>query len=275
MNDKVFAVVVLYKPIIEEVKLNIMQFIDSIDELLLWDNTPGGLCEEEKRKLLFSPKICYKTQCKNMGVAYALNYAQKSIRGGYLLTMDQDSTWINFSEFLASATQMHDNKIGIYVPQIINQYDSQIDKKCEYSTMIDHAITSGSLIPYSTIAKVGPYREDFFVDGIDVDYSYRVKRAGLYTCRINGTYLKQRPGNMVKRPMFRYLATCYSSDRMYGIIRNHIILYKEYHERAILRTICREYTFKYIIDVILFQSHKIEKIRSIVKGIKDGLSHKT
>ena len=78
----IFAVLILYKPKLNEVKYNIQQFIDKVDELLLWDNTPGGLSEEAKLYLLFSPKISYKTLFENMGVSYALNYAQKYIRGG-------------------------------------------------------------------------------------------------------------------------------------------------------------------------------------------------
>lgn len=43
---------------------------------------------------------------------------------------------------------------------------------------IDHVIASGCLIPASALKKVGPMREDFFIDWVDTEWCFRAKGMG-------------------------------------------------------------------------------------------------
>ncbi len=43
---------------------------------------------------------------------------------------------------------------------------------------VDFLPTSGSLIPVSAWRRIGPFRADFFIDGIDVEWSFRAWKAG-------------------------------------------------------------------------------------------------
>lgn len=51
------------------------------------------------------------------------------------------------------------------------------------SRLVDVAflISSGSLIPLTALAQIGPFREDFFIDAIDIEWCFRA-RAGGFRC---------------------------------------------------------------------------------------------
>ena len=92
---KILGVVITYYPNIEETKRNIEQFIEDIDLLIIWENTPLAERTQYKIELTgYEDKIIYKGTDLNMFIAYPLNQAVSYGRENgftHILTMDQDS----------------------------------------------------------------------------------------------------------------------------------------------------------------------------------------
>ena len=97
---KILAIVVTYYPERDLLEKNISAYIEYVDKVLIWENTP----EEYKLQYRFveHKKVEYCGDGIN-SISHALNHAWKyAIENGYdyLLTMDQDSLWADFSSFL-------------------------------------------------------------------------------------------------------------------------------------------------------------------------------
>ena len=93
--SKIIGIVTLYYPDIQSVAENILSYVNKLDRLILWENTPKAESKiTELLSLLPSEKIEFRTTGKNEGLGKPFNEAiQFAQQNGavYLLTMDQDS----------------------------------------------------------------------------------------------------------------------------------------------------------------------------------------
>ena len=110
MNKKILGIVVIYKPNINKLISNINKYIDDISYLIIWENST--LLRSEKNLIIDncinSEKIIFAGNGINQGLSIAFNYAldkANKCRYEYLMTMDQDSEWINFSNYLSKLKQ--------------------------------------------------------------------------------------------------------------------------------------------------------------------------
>ena len=96
MNNKMrlLGIVITYYPNVEETKRNIMTYIEYVDKLIIWENTPLDDRSEFKISMPeYENKILYMGEQENMFIEYPLNCAIKfGQENGFtlLLTMDQD-----------------------------------------------------------------------------------------------------------------------------------------------------------------------------------------
>jgi rhamnosyltransferase len=278
-STKLSAVIVTYYPIVKETINNILQFIEWVDTLIIWENTP--LHERQKYKISidsYSDKIIYMGTSVNEGMAYALNKSVEwSIKNNFthILTMDQDSYWINFGEYREKIIEnFRNDSIGIIGPHIIAEHRKSA-YLMEEACVVDSVITSGSIFRLDIFSKIGFFREDYFIDAVDLEFCYWAKRNGFKTVILRDCYLKQEYGNTnVKYFLFRKVLTSnYSSDRLFLIVRNHLLLWREYKElsKAQKKTILKEYTTYRVAKILLYESNKLKKIYSIIKGSYFGL----
>ncbi len=95
--SRLLAVVVTYYPEEAQLLRNIGSFLDDVDRLVIWENTPA--VQAASCRFIHHPKIIYMGMGNNVGIAKALDkvlsYAVEK-KYDYLLTMDQDSDWENF-----------------------------------------------------------------------------------------------------------------------------------------------------------------------------------
>ena len=92
---KLAAVVVTFYPDINETILFIEKYIEYVDHLIIWENTPVKDYANYKIEIPdHDNKITYMGTGSNEGIGYALNRAiEWSVENNFthLLTMDQDS----------------------------------------------------------------------------------------------------------------------------------------------------------------------------------------
>src|SRR5207302_606298 len=67
----------------------------------------------------------------------------------------------------------------------------------------EDAITSGSLVSLAAIAVAGRFREDFFIDFIDIDFNLRVRALGLDIVIVPQVIMDHRIGNPSRHRVLR------------------------------------------------------------------------
>ena len=277
----ILGVVVVYNPNIDNLIHNINRYIRNISALIIWQNSL--LSDKNKNQILHdcenSEKIIFDGSGSNQGLDKAFNSALNiAIQEGYpwLLTMDQDSTWVNFDKYIICIRACDDDSIGVFGPQTINIYDDQSsvhESEIPYS-IVDYVISSGALYVVDKLQYIGGFVSGYFIDAIDEEVCYRAQSFGIKTTVIRNAYLLQQFGEYSKKKILgkTIASSNYSSFRYYHIVRNHLWLAKSGYVTGKARKIMiRNYIILPIIKVILLEKNKGRKCLAMLKGLFEGL----
>lgn len=263
---KILAIATAYHPDTELMKKSISSYIGGVDRLLIWRNSP--IDEKEFEALAGGGKIEFCGDCSNAGIPKALNYAwhYASEHGfSHLLTMDQDSVWENFEGYLAAALDPSAPE-GIFGPRINGTMGEE--------KSIPFLLTSGMLVRVSLLDRIGGWNERLFVDGVDMEFVFRAREAGIYTYRIAECNLIHRLGNTVKKKFLgrTYTVNNYSPERLYGLYRSHIMIIRKYKSASeLLGPVFRKQNYRQRpIRILLGEKHRFAKFAAIIRGIRDG-----
>lgn len=269
---RLIAAVITYYPDICDTIKNIEQYIGHVDALIIWENTP----EKDRQKYSinlpqYGDKIIYMGTGKNEGIGYPLNrIVEYSKKEGYthLLTMDQDSLFVDFEKYKKAVYENNENpNIGIFAPNVNSQLKSDKD-----IVKVIEAITSGTIYKLSIFCGDLYFREDFFIDMVDNEFCYNAYRRGIHTGILTNCHLQQKFGNTKKYPLGINNLN-YSAFRVYHIIRNYIITWKEYPDLIPnKRHFITKMIFNRSLKIIMLESNKLQKFKAMYWGIKDGLA---
>lgn len=180
---------------------------------------------------------------QNLGIAAAHNVGikwAKSVGATHVLLMDQDSVP---DPGMVKALWHHAKTIqnlAAIGPRYIDERQNnpppfiQIRglEHFRYTTApeggivpVDYLISSGSLIPLSTLDLVGGMREDLFIDYVDIEWGLRAKQKGFQSFGAFDATMRHSLGeNPVK--FFNRLIPIHSPLRHYYHFRNAVLLYK-------------------------------------------------
>jgi rhamnosyltransferase len=301
---RTFGVVVAYFSDLKELTSNISSYIDELDILIIWDNTPDQSKDYfQSLKESYKDKIQVMGTGKNEGISYALNrVAEWGIKENYdyLLTMDQDSSFAEGSLAYFMQTIQKANRRDVVMFTSMLRLSSGDDPSFEgdFQEQIT-GITSGSIMPLDVFEKIGFFNEELFIDGVDIEICWRAKEYQLKVLQVNHVYLKHNFGTLTAHDFLgkKWYATNYSPIRVYYSVRNSIYIYKKYKKKEFIKEVSYNWKhkkakaiiqllkepFKYVYytlglergkDIILLERDKREKIRAIFIGIKHGLKEK-
>ena len=267
---KLAAMTTLYNPTDEDIK-NIDTYIDDVDVLYVIDNTEGTSNEDRLPK---NKKIKYIFKNENKGVGYALNKAcDLAINDGfkYILTMDQDTTFKkgDLSKLKDVISKENMNKIAIVVPW--HNTKLKIKKLTNGFDYPETTMTSGNILNLDIWTKVGGFKDWFFIDGIDLEYSLNVRKHGYKILRVNYVEIEHNLGDIKYHKLFgkEYVVSNHNYLRRYYIMRNnHYIfdMYKDFAPHICWNLISQKDFYK---EIILFENNKIKKIIAMRRGLKD------
>lgn len=269
------GLIITYHPDLNELQSNIQNIIDYLDKIIIWVNTPN----EDTAKYFtinkkYEDRMIFLGTGKNEGIAYAINQTFKwAVENGFthLLTMDQDSIWHNFENYRNKIIEHKvDTSIGVFSPVIFEQFKRNFPE----ISFVNDAITSGSVYDLQLVNKIGLFREDFFIDAVDLEYCYWARRNGYKIALLGNCFLQQKYGNDSEHKFLNrnFHTPNYSAFRVYHIIRNHIFLWKEYPELSSFekKRILNVYIFKRLLFVWMFEKDKCNKTIAVFKGIIHG-----
>ena len=282
--NSIYGVVTLYNPDIEEAANNINRYLDHIDRLLIWANSPienkdaflDLLTDKSKAEFFQSPD--------NSGVSKAVNEAIKRARDGgcrYLLTMDQDSTWPDFPGYVSKAIKLReeDDAVTITGPYAVETGNGQLPEGFKTPggvLYLEYVIVSGALYDIAMFDKTGEFSEVYFIDATDEEMCLRAARYGYKHAVLGDCPMIHRFGEKKVHNILGIKITThnYSPLRYYYSVRNHIWLIRCGYAPVSRRfKLFGRYVVKTFIRALFFEDDRKAKIRQVFRGIRDGLSN--
>ena len=270
---KIVAVVTLFHPS-GEVGDNIASYADEVDGLILWDNTPPDV-EEPPLPDRVRSKVVLDRRGENVGIGQALNEALRlTLRDGYthLLAMDQDSRFVpgSFRAYLERADRWEHEQVGgqpvAFVP-VINRAPS-----CGEPCVVRSFITSGTLFPARTLQMLGLFDEKLVIDGVDLEYAYRLRSKGGQIVQLSQGSLCHALGYPLRGRLLWWhpVSLNYSPMRVYYIARNFLYLKKRYPSYVNGATV-RKLVWQRPFYILLMERQKAAKLRAWARGVAHGL----
>lgn len=136
------------------------------------------------------------------------------------------------------------------------------------------AITSGTLIAYSKYLQTGPFREDYFIDGVDTEYCLRIRTLGFRAALNCRATIDHAPGN---RSIRRFLGltlrpSFHAAPRRYYEARNGIRTALDYFSDfplylpLLMAGLAQEF-----LAILLYEREKAPKLRAMIMGLFHGL----
>jgi rhamnosyltransferase len=246
-------------------------------EVIVVDNTPGdGPFLTDRLSEVASTRVIRPG--RNLGLAAALNagVAALSDEVDTVLFLDQDSV-LGADLVKGLAAHLDDPTIGVAAPAA---WDEQQGRYYEPGTERgpdvtdrDAVITSGMLVKREVLERVGPFREEFFVDHVDNDFCLRVRVAGYRIVRDKRHKLAHSLGqrNQHKLPGVTVSSSRHPTWRLYWIARNGVVLIREHRKTAPTWTrVTGVYLVRWFLLRTLIEAPRRERAGVMLRGFRDG-----
>lgn len=266
---KFIAGIITYNPDINRLKENLHAVLNQVDKVLIIDNGSDNV-QEIKNYLKNTANVIFIVNHENRGVACALNQEAKyALENGYgwLLSLDQDSV---IPDGLVDEYQKYidNSEIGMICCKIKDRNFGELDYNAKITggtEIVPTCITSASMIRLSAWNKVGGYYEPLFIDSVDFDICYSLRKAGYKILRTNDIALLHEVGHGRKVHFLgkdRQLVN-HSPIRYYYIFRNGLFVARRH---GYLASMIKHYIFTFLI-INLYEKNKIAKDIMIIKGL--------
>ncbi|GKV76994.1 dTDP-rhamnosyl transferase RfbF [Pectobacterium carotovorum subsp. carotovorum] len=288
MGNKIYSVVVTFSPDLEQLKKLLVQLEKKTDYLILCNNSDDELPRAVYLDIKNVNVLDFK---KNVGIAKAQSIGMQwafSHGADFVLQMDQDSVPDEdmVEELLICYRELSENniKVGLVGSQDFDKYTGEKNKarvrkgnpilKDEYVD-VSCTLSSGSLIPKLAYDVVGGMYDELFIDAVDHEYCWRLKKHGFKVIRNKRALLGHRLGDGKYRLLPGVHVGLPSPFRHYYAVRNIFILLRHSYVPLYWKvsSLCK-LMLKLLLYPILMPNGK-ERLYFISKGIKDGILNKT
>ncbi|NQW07356.1 MAG: hypothetical protein HQ480_02515 [Candidatus Pelagibacter sp.] len=135
-------------------------------------------------------------------------------------------------------------------------------------------ITSGKCISIEYFISSGGYKESWFIDLVDVEFCLRIRLIGGKILRYTPVVMSHSIGEKGVHNFFniKVKTTNHNSLRLYYLFRNSCWLIKGYvisFPFLIIKYSLKR--IKQVLKILFFEKQRKEKLKSILKGIVDGV----
>jgi len=219
----------------------------------------------------------------NIGLAAAINQGlTKAAHRGFAwcLLLDQDT--IVDDDLVIGLAEAHiacpsRSKVGVLVP---NYRSPGAAARLAYPSdaiwqSMETAVTSGSLVALETVRRVGGMREAFFIEGIDLEFSLRVRSAGLQLVASGRPLMTHGAGATEERRIFgrTVLVGHHPSWRCFLQFRNLAWTLRRYGRKEPHWTrVTLVSMLKRFCIVFLLERQRLRKAWAMLSGIIVGLA---
>ncbi len=262
------ACVIAYYPDEQLLRKNVACYREFAEKVFIWQNTPM----RDRHELdSLGDNVEWLGETDNVGISRALNAVLRRCQEAgidYLLTMDQDSQFVDFSYFLHQIeSQLPAERILSFAPVTPGE---SAETGCFEPK--NYVITSGSMVNVPLALSIGGYREDFLVDGIDMDFCFKAHQAGLQTVMVGGAELSHRFGETVKVGDKEIVS--YPPKRLYAIVKSQWMLWADYPQYFKKTRFLKTFYLGEPYHILFFQKDKCRKLWAILRATVSGLRYR-
>lgn len=269
--------IITYNPTLTDVSTCLEALCNQVERVIIIDNASKNVKSLQEVVSKYANVTLVKNS-QNIGFAKALTQVfewAKSQGFDWVLTLNDDSVvpsnmiseYKKILENQGNLENAKNAKVAIVCSLLKNRLDGTIlHSKCHE----DECITSGSLTSVEAWQKIGGFDEWLEIDGVDLDFSRRLARAGWKIVECQNVIMEHQIGKarsinlIIKHP----IVWNHNANRKYYIARNmQVVDYKmgTYSYAKSLRAVVRDMIF-----VALWEKNKFAKIRAMIRGFKDG-----
>lgn len=266
---KVGGCVVLYNPD-SQVLNNIETYRKRLDLLVVVDNSdkPVNFVLDKLSKL---NNVKLISMHGNQGIAKALNVGCTYLVNNNFnvcLTMDSDSKF---------PSKYYEDIVDIIFPMLKKDY-GLVGLNFNYFPLhrtddvikAKYWLTSGNFVNLDAYKAVGGFRDDLFIDYVDIEFDHSLIKQGYKIGYLKDYSIRHTIGNPIKKKIGNRIITSMNHPpiRYYYRYRNSRYLYKtdkEYYRAKYWGEI-----FLNIPKMLLWEKNRCSKIKMIIKGRKDA-----
>lgn len=282
------AIIVLYNPDFKLLFKGLDALLPQVDEACIIDNSSV----DNNYMFLGYNKINYIPLNKNVGIATAQNIGIKHFickKFDYIIFSDQDSVASEglISELLFVFESLANNNIKVAAlgPMPINRVTAKPyitstnikeifskGKICDNYSLYEmySIISSFSIIKLDSFELVGTLEDNLFIDGVDDEWGWRAFYKGglrsFIVYELTFSHFQGSDNNVIYKKSTPF--------RSYFQFRNFIVLLKRSYVPFYWK---RRNLIKFMIKLFyypLFVSPRLNYLKEILKGIKDGITNK-
>lgn len=291
-EDLLVGLLVVFSPSLDQVN-RIKHIADELDAVYVVDNTENGYpwhdpiseVMPENVRILVNKNIDGIAGALNSGITEAINEFGEC----YLFLLDQDSCLPELffkNQYVFAKTQnslvvapkyfdINSKTYGNYTKLSKWRFKNIMGDQASEPFDVTFAITSGTLIHSSIFAKIGLFRNDYFIDHVDSEFCVRLQKNG-YFVRINPDVVFHHAiGKRIYRRICRisFKPNFHSPLRRYYAVRNGVFMVKEHLAffPSILLLIVVRISYEYV-GILLFEPFKWQKVKALLSGMFDGFA---
>jgi len=291
MQIRVTAGVVVYFPDWPLLEQLIRVLVASADKVLIFANSALSSAEREQvLNLAESSRIEILQSNQNVGLGRAYNHLiarARSLEANAIFLCDQDSgpSAETIRSLVHNAYQLSakGQRVAVVGPRPISprlrgaEFKSvHLFKRGRHGhsarvVAADFVISSGSLILLDAFDKVGLFREDFFIDGIDIEWCFRAWSKG-YSCWIVlDALMEHRLGRgMLTVPFTGFSVPIQPPYRLYTYVRNQIHMLGFNHVPLRWKIKVVPYIVLQALVYALKGRHRRMSLAAFWRGVRDG-----
>ncbi|MBM6582623.1 glycosyltransferase family 2 protein [Microvirga sp. BT689] len=135
----------------------------------------------------------------------------------------------------------------------------------------DFIIASGSLIPLTVLDEIGGFREDLFIDLVDVEWCFRARAAGYRSFLSPTARVDHRLGSGTVKLGPRQVAV-HVPIRNYYWVRNALWLARQSYTPLAWRLYFISRCFAFLGAYPTLADRKVQRLRLMARGIRDSLA---
>jgi len=276
----IYGLIVTYNPDLEELNQAVERLKKQTDIVIVCNNSDYDVKFDDEQVKVFNFG-------ENLGIAQAQSIGMKwafENEADFILQMDQDS--IPRDDLVEKLLECYEDltnkgyKIGLVGPQDFDKDTKEFNTaRLKKGTFIEstnyvsleQTLSSGSLIPKHVHNVVGGMDDELFIDAVDSEYCWRIRKNGFLVIKNNDALLAHKLGDGKQKILGFLNVGVPSPIRHYYQIRNTLLLARrDYVPTYWKYSMLVKVVFK--LFVYPFTLNKgFERLKYIVKGIKDGV----
>lgn len=276
-TTKCIGGIITYNPEIDRLSQCIQKAVQECQKVVVVDNGSANVGDIVQLVETFENSYIIENE-RNFGIAKALNQVFcEAVKQNYkwVLTLDQDTVIPdNLLERYSQAISNNFINLAIICPQIHDDLSKKtwpVLNEGERERYVEKCITSASLNNVKMWDAVGGFDEKLFIDEVDHDYCYRVRKSNGKILLVDNVTINHTIGNSKIYTILgkEIIVRNHSAFRKYYITRNILLVDRKQHKKITFLAI--QHCVLFLVKTLIFEDQKKEKVVACFKGFMDGV----